>query len=58
MPLIKGSSRKVISANIKECLASGKPRKQCIAMSLRSAGKSKYQRKKRTKVRRKRRWYE
>jgi len=38
MPLKKGSSRKVISYNIKHEMARGHPQKQAVAMALRSAG--------------------
>ena len=41
MPLKKGKSEKVISANIKTEMKAGKPKKQAIAISLAKAGKSK-----------------
>lgn len=40
MPLKKGSSRKVISQNIEEMMASGHPQKQAIAAALNNARKS------------------
>ncbi len=40
MVLKKGSSKKVISQNIRTEIKAGKPRKQAIAISLRKAGKS------------------
>lgn len=43
MPLKKGSSRETISQNIKTEMAHGKGQKQAIAISLKAAGKSKYQ---------------
>lgn len=45
MPLAKGSSKKVIRENIRECMHSGKhPIKQCVAMSYSSAGKARKRR--------------
>ena len=41
MPLKKGSSKKVISENIRMEMHKGYPQKQAIAMALASAGKSK-----------------
>ena len=41
MPLAKGKSKKVISANIAELRNSGRPEKQTIAIAMSEAGKSK-----------------
>lgn len=41
MPLRKGSSRKVVSSNIRTEIRHGKSRKQAVAIALHTAGKSK-----------------
>lgn len=41
MPLIKGNSKKAISANIKTEIRAGKPRRQAVAIALSEADKAK-----------------
>jgi len=41
MPLMSGSSKKVIGKNIRTEIKAGKPRKQAIAIAMSKAGKSK-----------------
>lgn len=41
MPLLKGSSNKTVSANIRELMDTGRPQKQAVAIALKQAGKSK-----------------
>ena len=40
MPLKKGKSKKIISANIRELIMSGYPQKQAVAIALDEAGVS------------------
>lgn len=40
MPLKKGTSRKVVSANIRTEIAAGKPRDQAVAIALETARRS------------------
>lgn len=40
MPLRRGSSKRVISANIRELVKSGRPQKQAVAIAFEKAGKS------------------
>jgi hypothetical protein len=46
MPLEEGSSKKVISDNIKTEMHSGKPQKQAVAIAMSEAGKRRQKRKK------------
>jgi len=46
MPLKKGKSKSVISANIRELRHSGRPQKQAMAIAFSKAGLSKKKRKK------------
>lgn len=39
MPLLKGSSNAIVSQNIKELRASGRPEAQAVAIALNTAGK-------------------
>lgn len=46
MPLIKGKSRNIISANIKELIKSGKPKDQAVAIAHDAARRSGVKKKK------------
>jgi hypothetical protein len=41
MPLMKGSSKKAVSKNIKTMMDEGKPQKQAVAIAMDKAGKGK-----------------
>jgi hypothetical protein len=41
MPLKRGKSRKTISANIRELVASGRPQRQAVAIALHEAQRRK-----------------
>jgi hypothetical protein len=45
MPLKKGRSRKVISQNIRTEIRAGRPRKQAVAIAMRTAGKARKRKK-------------
>jgi len=51
MPLLKGSSRAIISENIAEMRRSGHPEAQAVAAAYRNAGKSRKKAKKKTPAR-------
>jgi hypothetical protein len=45
VPLKKGSSKKTISANVRELMASGRPQKQAVAIALDEAHKARKKKK-------------
>lgn len=53
MPLEKGSSKKVISRNIRREMHAGRPQKQAVAIAMSTAGKSKKKSTKKSTTRRK-----
>ena len=46
MPLKKGKSQEVISANVRELLSTGRPKAQSVAIALDKAGKGRKTKKK------------
>lgn len=46
MPLKRGKSRKVVSANIRELRQSGRPQDQAVAIALKEAGLSRKKKRK------------
>lgn len=49
MPLKKGKSKKVIASNIRREIRAGRPRKQAVAIALRTAGVPKKRKRKKKK---------
>ena len=41
MPLEKGSSKEIVSSNVKKEVEAGKPQKQAVAIAMSEAGKTK-----------------